>query len=96
MTIGAFVSSAQDSMVISCPSPNDWSNKNRPKMSAMMPGQIIEREPRAKTNTIAATVSWVSWLLAINIPSPFLLALGGKLRAVFLVAFIEYLVRRPK
>jgi hypothetical protein len=38
----------------------------------MMLGQIIEREPRTKMNTIAATVSWASWLLAVSILSLFL------------------------
>ena len=71
-TTGKLVTSAHDSIVISCPTPNDWSSRKRPKLRAMMPGQIIEREPRTRTNTIAATVSWVSWLLAVRIHSSFL------------------------
>jgi len=71
-SIGKLVTSANDSMVISCPNPSDWSSRKRPKLRAMMPGQIIEREPRARTNTIAATVSWANWLLAVSIHSPFL------------------------
>src|SRR5690349_18154069 len=66
-TIGKLLISAHDSTAISCSAPHDWSSRKIPKTRAMMPGQIIARVPRTRTNVIAANVVWASWLLGVII-----------------------------